>query len=321
MQTDVSDDLPCAGLIQATTLECPDDYDLPTMQALAARVPGVGAEIRQARRERLARLAASFRALRPEARDAARASYAARVAEILESARACVTTEAIRCGRVPEIRVVARDLAPNQILRNFWEDLFARFKDTAGVNQTLAFQYLALGTSYAQTLFAQPDLHAEAFRKAPEQIYEDGISTIYATLLTNRTEYNPPETTVASATADSITLTSATGFASFQRLQIETANAIYKTTITLAGSVAQCSDITGGDIPVGTSASEFPEDDIPQAGDAVYVLVAEGGVIIGEDATATLGTGKPMNRRRLETKKQGYPLLWDFIFKGASIDT
>lgn len=228
---------------------------------------------------------------------------------------------AIRRGEVRHTKVYDQHTGCNEILRAFYVDFFARLMGssvTPGLNQTLFIEYFALGTSYAPTSFTQTQLGNEIYRTVPQEFYEDGISTFYATSYLKKTEGNPTgNTTVASATSTELTLTSATGFVSGCRVQVETVNATYTFTGTLSGSVLTASAITGGGLD---NASAFDASDIPQPGDTVIVLHSEGACFIGGDASASPNTGKPMNRRLTEIlKTHRISRLYDYVLACTSV--
>lgn len=312
--------IPLKSQIQVTTYETDEGMDDRAKQLAAAeQLPGMADAIDARLATILENLMASYAAGKISPTE-----FVTRCQRAQHSARMIECRAAINAGRVAGVRPVSCDLGDNLILRNFFEDLFARFVDgnSAGTNQTLQIKYLALGLSYAASSFTQADLFNEFFRKEldPADVYDDGLSTFYASLYLTKSEGNPTgNTTVSSATSNTITLTDATGFATNCRAQIQTANNTYNCTISLSGSVATCSAITGGSL---NNASAFDSADIPQAGDTVIVLIAEGGFIIGDDATDTLNTGKPLNRRRLETlKTTANSKALDYILTAASLET
>lgn len=315
----VFDKIPLKSQIRVTTYETDDGMDDRSVQMAAAeQLPGIAERIEARYQRMLIELNA-----RHQAGKLSDEALAVRIRRARHAAKMIECTNAINAGRVPGVRVIGSELGDNLILRNFYEDLFARFVDgnDAGANQTLQIKYLGLGLSYAPSSFTQPDLFNEFFRKAldPADVYEDGLSTFYASLYMTKSEGNPTgNTTVASATSTQLTLTSATGFATNCRVQIETQNNTYNCTVSMSGSVATCSSITGGSL---SGASAFDSADIPQAGDTVIVLIAEGGFIIGDDASDTLNTGKPLNRKLLETlKTMANSKALDYILTAASLD-
>lgn len=306
--------------VRATVLRVPDHLDSLEAQLDAAEaVPGVKEEIEQRLKSILNNLIQGFQSnkITPDV-------FVSKVKRAPHSARMIECKAAINSGRIPGVEVVGHSGGQNLILRNFYEDLFARFMDGngAGANQTLQIKYLALGLSYAATSFTQADLTSEFFRKAidPDDTFDDGLSTFYASMYLKKSEANPTGvTTVASATSTQITATSATGFVNQGRYQVETDNNTYTFTGALSGSVLTCTAITGGSL---TNASAFPDDDVPQAGDNLMILISEGGMIIGNDASDTLNSGKPMNRKRLEiAKNPSLSLSLDYIYTATSIDT
>lgn len=320
MSQAIADRSPLKSLIRVTSLSVPDELDSPEALELAAlQLPGMREAVQIKADEMQARLAERFNAGKLSS-----AEFVKRSEQIPNTARRLCCRQAIRSGRVPHVKVLQHDGGHNLILRNFYEDLFARFSNgnSAGVNQTLQIKYLALGLSYAPTTFTQADLTSEFFRKVvdPSDTYDDGLSTFYASLYLKKTDANPTGvTTVASATSTQITATSATGFVTNGRYQLETANATYVFTATLSGSVLTCSEITGGSL---INASAFDPADLPQAGNTLVILISEGGCIIGNDATATLNSGKPLNRKRLSTlKNASISLSFDYILTATSIDT
>lgn len=315
----VPDKIPLGGVVRATAFEVDDDLDDMAKQIAAAeRLAGMSDRIESRAREIIRALIASF-----EAGKITVTEFVHRCSRAAHNAKQIECRRALREGMVKGVRPIVSDVGHNLILRNFYEDLFARFVDGngAGVNQTLQIKYLALGTSYAQSTFAQADLTNEFFRKAldPDDTYDDGLSTFYASLYLKKSEANPNSTTATSGTSTTITLTSPTGFVSGGRAQLVTANNTYNFTYTLSGSVLTCSDITGGSL---SGASAFDAADLPVNTNTVTVLISEGGCIIGDDATSTLNTGKPLNRKRLETlKTTAISLSFDFILTATSIDS
>lgn len=315
------DKIPLKSEIMVATYEVPDALDDRQLQLAAAEaLPGMADRIQHRAEAMLRHLQARFAAGRLSA-----AALAKRCERAWHNARLLECRAALNAGEVPGVRVVSLDRGSNLILRGFYEDLFARFVsgNDADASQTLQIKYLALGLSYAQSVFTQSDLTHEFFRKAlnPDDTYDDGISTFYASLYLTKGEANPlGNTTVVSATSTTITIPGeALGFSTGCRVQVTTANNTYNCTVTVSGPVLTCSDITGGSL---TGASAFDPSDIPQAGDTVIALIAEGGFIIGNDATGSANTGKAMNRRRLETVKTlAYSKALDYILTAQSLET
>lgn len=228
---------------------------------------------------------------------------------------------AIRAGKIKGVNPVRQSRGENMILRGFYEDLFARFTGSPGANQTLEIKYLSLGLSYAQSSFSQSSLTSEYYRDTPDETYDDGSRTFYATLYIKKSEANPTaNTTLTAGASNTVTVTSATGFVNGGRIQIETDNATYNATITgIAGSAFTVGAITGNGL---IEASAFPDDDIPASTNTCKALISEGGCIISDDATTTLDTGKPLNRKRLEEEKDtSVSLLFDYILAGTSVES
>lgn len=316
MGVPVKDDIGIRSRIQVTALEVPDELDdHATLMACALDLPGMTERIGDRISAMQAALAEQFAQgkMTPSER-------LIRDAAIPEKARKLECMQAIRRGEIPGTQVVDQNLDDNLILRGFWEDLFARLAsgNSAGANQSLKIQYLALGKSYADSSFTQGDLTSEYYRDVPDETYDDGVSTYYTTLYVKKTEANPTgSTTVSSATTNTITVASATDFVNDGRIQITTASATYNCTISISGTTFTCSAITGGSL---TNASAFDPLDPPVATNTVVSLISEGGCIIGEDATSTPNSGKAMNRRLLETlKNTSRSLIFDYILAGASL--
>jgi len=231
--------------------------------------------------------------------------------------------EFIRSGGVKGTECIGRQDGCNRILRAFYVDFFARLKGsvvTPSANQTLFIEYLGIGNDYSVTNFNQATLGNEIYRDVPDEFYDDGISTFYSTLYLKKSEANPTgDTTLTAGTTTTVTVTSPTGFIENGRVEIETTLNTYNCTITnIAGSVFTVSAITGGAL---TNASAFDAGDIPQSGDAIISLHSEASCFIGGAATGSPDTGSPMNRKRLEQKKNdSISLLYDYILACASLD-
>lgn len=230
---------------------------------------------------------------------------------------------AIRRGEVRHTRLLSQQGGCNRILRGFYLDFFARLmgsQTTPGSNQTLFLEYFALGTSYAPTGFTDTQLGNEMFRAVPDELYEDGLSTFYATTYLKKSQANPAgNTSVSSSTSTVITVASATGFAINGRIQVETANNTYNCTISnVSGSDLTVGAITGGSL---SNAGAFSGADIPQSGDTVKALHSEAGCFLGGAATASANTGTLMNRKRIEQlKDSSISLLYDYILACASLE-
>lgn len=227
-----------------------------------------------------------------------------------------VVMNAIRNGVLKEAQPIKTNRDDNQLLRGFYSNLFSLFANSGG---ELNFAYLALGLSHAETSSTQTALHAEHYRDTPDETYDDGISTFYATLYVKKSEANPPATTLTAGTANTVTVSDATDFVENGRIQIETEQATYNCTITgIAGSVFTVGSITGNGVE---EAAAFPDDDIPDSGDACTALISEGSVFVGTAATASADSGTPINRRRIEEEKTVRDsLLFDYILSGVSVE-
>lgn len=312
--------LPISSQILCTKFQVDPEHDsLDSLLALAEQLPQIPGRVRTRVKLHLLRLKRLFKAGKLAVED-----YPAKVAKAIKSSRMFECTAALRNGEVSAARPISQGGGENTILVGFWEDLFARFDGTADSNQTLEIKYLALGTSYADTDFDQEDLTNETYRDVTSDTYNDGVRTFYTTMWTQRSQANPNSTTLSgnvdSGSASVLPLTATTGVIVGGRLQVETAENVYKCTVdSIDGSDVTVSAITGGNLPT-TGASEFDEDDLPLSGDAVFVLIAEGGCIIGDDATGTTNSGKAMNRKTLGEKKTAADsLLWDYVVSGASV--
>lgn len=230
---------------------------------------------------------------------------------------------AIRRGEVRHTRLLGQQGGCNRIVRGFYLDFFARLmgaQTTPGANQTLFIEYFALGTSFAATSFSDTQLGNEIFRAEPTELYEDGISTFYATTYLKKTEGNPTaNTTVSSSTSTVITVASATGFVVNGRIQLETVNNTYNCTVSgISSNQLTVTDITGGAL---LNAPAFDTSDMPQNGNTVKALHSEAGCFIGSAATSSVNTGTLMNRKRIEQlKDSGVSLLYDYILACTSID-
>lgn len=223
---------------------------------------------------------------------------------------------AIRNGLVAGAEPVSVNEDDNLLLRGFYQNIFAAL---AGDSSDIEIKYLALGLSYADTNFTQTTLGAEHYRDVPDETYEDGTRTFYATLYLKKSEGNPPSTTLTAGTSNTVTLTDVTDFVENGRIQIETDNATYNCTVTdITGSVLTVGSITGNGL-VGAAA--FPDGDTPVSGNTCKALISEGAIIVGSDATSTLETGTPLNRRRVEEEKTtSDSLLFDYILSGTSVE-
>jgi len=241
----------------------------------------------------------------------------------LRDAPTHLVMEYIRNGRVDGTTLLSKQGGENRILRAFYVDFFARLKGsvvTPSANQTLFIEYLGIGTDYSATDFNQLTLGNEIYRDVPDEFYDDGISTFYSTLYLKKSEANPTaDTTLTAGTTTTVTVTSPTGFVEDGRIEIETANNTYNCTITnIAGSVFTVSAITGGPL---TNASAFDPSDIPDSGDTIIALHSEASCFIGGAATSSPDTGSPMNRKRIQQKKNdSISLLYDYILACASLD-
>lgn len=224
---------------------------------------------------------------------------------------------AIRGGKVKGAVPVSINRDDNLLLRGFYQNLFSAL---SGASSDIEIKYLALGLSYADTSFAQTTLGEEHYRDTPDETYDDGQRTFYATLYLKKSEGNPPSTTLTAGTSNTVTLTSPTGFVNNGRIQIETVNATYNCTVTgIAGSVLTVGSITGNGL-IGVAS--FPVSDIPASGNTCKALISEGSIIVGADAAATLESGTALNRRRVEEEKTtSDSLLFDYILSGTSVET
>lgn len=322
MQTlKVKQKLPVRSEIHATRFDVDPEFDdLNLLLSLAEKLPGMAKRIRQRLLPQLVRLRERY-----QKRKIKMSEYPALVARAKHNARQLCCHAALMAGEVKQARPHETVGGENTLLRGFWEDLFARFGGSPGGNQTLEIKYLALGTSYAESTFSQEDLTNETYRDVPTDKFDDGLTTYYQTIWTKRTQANPLATTLSAHTTgadpDMVTLTSTTGAIVGAQLQVETASAIYIGTISAVdGSDVTLSGITGGNL-AAAGESEFDSADYPQSGDDAFVLISEGGCIIGDDATTTLETGKAMNRKRLARKKTtSDSLLWNYIVTGASVE-
>jgi len=230
---------------------------------------------------------------------------------------------AIRRGEVRHTRILGRQGGENKLVRGFYTEFFARLKGaqtTPGANQTLFIEKFAVGTKYDATLFADTTLGNEIYRATPAELYEDGVSTFYATTYLKKTEGNPTgNTTVSSSTTTVITVASATGFVVDGRIQVETANNTYNCTVSaISGADLTVTDITGGSL---SGAGAFDAGDIPQSGDTVKALHSEAACFLGGATTSSANTGTMMNRKRIEQlKDSSISLLYDYILACASLD-
>lgn len=230
---------------------------------------------------------------------------------------------ALRRGEVRHTRRISHQGGENLIVRGFYLDLFARLmgdQAAPGSNQTLFIKYFALGTGYGAPSFSNTQLGNEIFRAVPDELYEDGISTFYATTYLKKADGNPTgNTTVSSSTTTVMTVASATGFVANSRIQVETANNTYNCTVTsVSGSDLTVTAITGGSL---SNASAFEAGDTPQSGDTVKALHAEAGCFIGGAATSGVNTGNLMNRKRIEQlKDSSISLLYDYILACTSVE-
>lgn len=317
----VEQKLPISSQIRCTKFQVDPEHDsLPILLDMAAQLPQVQERIKKRFEKDLERIEQRLKAgkIKPE-------DYQAKIAKAAANARMLECTEALRNGEVEAATPVSHSRGENMLLRGFWEDLFDRFAGTASANQTLEIKYLALGTSYADSSFSQEDLTNETYRDTTTDTYEDGLRTYYTTMWTQRSQANPNSTTLSddvdSESADTLPLTAVTGVIVGARLQVETATNIYKCTVLSIDSLdVTVGNIVGGNLP-STGASEFDENDLPLSGNNVFVLIAEGGCIIGDDATSSTNSGKAMNRKKLEEKKTEVDsLLWDYVLAGASVD-
>lgn len=230
---------------------------------------------------------------------------------------------AIRRGEVRCTSSLGTRGGNNKLIRGFYLDLFARLKgasSTPAADQTLYIEKFAIGTKYDATLFADAQLGNEIYRATPNEFYDDGLSTFYATTYLNKSSGNPTgNTTVSSSTSTVITVASPTGFVVDGRIQVETANATYNCTVSaISGSDLTVNAITGGSL---VNAGAFDAGDIPQAADTVIALHAEAACFIGSNTTGTANTGTMMNRKLLEQlKTSSISLLYDYILSCESLD-
>ncbi|MEZ0375287.1 MAG: hypothetical protein ACAI44_39735 [Candidatus Sericytochromatia bacterium] len=230
---------------------------------------------------------------------------------------------AIRRGEVRHTRLLNRQVGCNRVVRGFYLDFFARLmgsQTTPGANQTLFIEYFALGTGYVATSASDTQLGNEIYRAVPDELYEDGVSTFYATTYLKKAQGNPTgNTTVSSSTSTVITVASATGFTVNCRIQVETALNTYNCTVSaIAGSNLTVTAITGGSL---SNASAFDAGDIPALGDTVKALHAEAGCFMGGAATSSPNTGTLMNRKRIEQlKDSSVSLLYDYILACTSLE-
>jgi hypothetical protein len=230
---------------------------------------------------------------------------------------------AIRRGEVRHTRLLGRQGGCNRIVRGFYVDFFSRLKgaQTApGVNQTLFLEYFALGTNYAPTGFSDTQLGNEIFRAVPDELYEDGISTFYATTYLKKAQGNPTgNTIVSSSTSTSVIVEEPENFVANGRIQIETTHNTYICTIEeIEGNELKVVSITGGSL---SNAGAFDSGDLPEEGNTVKALHSEAGCFIGGTATSSANTGTLMNRKRIEQfKDSSVSLLYDYILACTSVE-
>ncbi|MGV3524228.1 MAG: hypothetical protein ACO1RX_08390 [Candidatus Sericytochromatia bacterium] len=229
----------------------------------------------------------------------------------------------LRHGEVRHTRVLQQQGGSNLLLRGFYTDFFARLRgaqNAPSTNQSLYIEYFAIGTGHKDNLFSDTQLQNEIFRAVPDEFYDDGISTFYATTYLKKDEGNPPNNiTVSSSTPTVVTVTDASSFVVNGRIQIETAINTYNCTVNhIAGNALTVGNITGGPL---SNASSFNGDDVPAVGNSVMALHSEAGCFLGGAASASPNTGTLMNRKRLEQlKTNGISLLYDYILACTSVE-
>lgn len=228
----------------------------------------------------------------------------------------------IKAGGVPGTKVLDRQGGQNLLVRGFYQEIFARMMGAITpptAAQTLFIEQLAVGTNNDATSFTQTTLNNEIYRDVPDDILDDGVKTLYASLYLKKSEANPNFTTVTSSTTTVITVVSATGIILGARLRVETTLNTYNCTVlNVSGLNITVGNITGG---VLLDAGAFLVSDTPQSGDDVYVLHSEAGFFLGENATSTPNTGNMGNRKPIEVhKKLIISLIYDFILAGASVE-
>jgi len=231
---------------------------------------------------------------------------------------------AIRRGEVRHTQVIDQDLGGNRLVRGFFLDFFARLggaKTAPGEAQTLFIERFALGTNYASVSFNQPQLGKEIYRAAPDEFYDDGNTTFYATTYLKKSDGNPlADTLVDSSTTTVITVDDGSEFSVNDRCQVQTDLETYFFTVKdVTSNDLEVKDILGGSFTEPVQA--FDPADIPQNGNRVVAMHAEGACFLGGDADASPNTGNMMNRRRIQRlKDSSISRLYDYILACASVD-
>lgn len=190
-------------------------------------------------------------------------------------------------------------VAQNKLVDGFFTDLFSRYDATSGVNQTLEFKYLGIGTRSGVAFDdGQTQLDNEIYRFAPTERYNDTSRKFYFSRYITNAEGNMTATTVAAGTwtTTNFDLTSATGIAQYDALEIYTsADGLY-TNVTITAK-------SGVNVTVSPALAA-----VPVATDIVTRLYGEIGIFMNP-ATATLNSAKMADRAVTYMKKDGGKLI------------
>jgi hypothetical protein len=157
----------------------------------------------------------------------------------LRSARMRCLLERFKAGVLGFAPTLAFD-HHNKVLNAYLDAVQARMQGTQSANQTLEVQTVEVGAGYPTPAGTDTALqHLLGAGKAPGEIDVVGYQTTWITHF-ELADNNGAETTIAAVTDTThITLTSATGFANGDRIEIQTSGGSFKRTITaLAGADA-----------------------------------------------------------------------------------
>lgn len=214
---------------------------------------------------------------------------------------------------LPGVRMEPLFHGENVIVDSFYTDLMARFDETAGVNQTLAMKYLALGTQ-ADPAALETDtlLGNEVARYSPTSRYTNGVYTfVFSKQLGSGDGILAGSTTVAAGswTTTVFDVASAASISIGDRIYVETSGSGDTTFVT----------VTNKSTNTLTVSPALPA--VPVSGDDVFRCYGEGGLFMGGTATATANTGTMVNHRNIDFYKGAEVVVLDGVLVFQRITT
>lgn len=198
-----------------------------------------------------------------------------------------------------QIKNPTKLVAQNKLVNGYFADLFSHYDGTYGVNQTLEFKFLGIGTRAGVAVAdGQTQLENEIYRFGPTERYSDNYRKFYFSRYITNAEGNMTSTTVDAGTwtTTNIDLVSDTGIALYDSLQISTSVDSLDTLVTITAK-------TGNNITYSPATAVAPV-----AGDTVTRTYGEIGLFLNP-ATVTLNTPKMADRAVTNMIKSGGKLI------------